>query len=180
MCHESPDFICHYGLPAHRCGVFLVRSPSTQSMVPAPTHLQTGSTGKSVCVAMFAGGNENQGALRVSGTQWMNVVAASLEKTSMFTQVQRARESGTDYTLKGAILGQPVSGAVTCSASLFVQYRLMNNTTGEQVAESRISGNGKATFSDAAVGVKRLRIAIERSAQDNAAQLINWLDSLDL
>lgn len=74
-------------------------------------------------------------------------------------------------------LKQPVGGFTTIVDS-FIRYKLISTSDGKIVYDDIITASYKATMDDAFVGVKRLKIANEKSIQANITAFMERLYSL--
>ena len=82
----------------------------------------------------------------------------------------------SEYELDAELLevDQPLIG-FTFTVKTEVLYTLKNKENRETVLQTTINADGTATTGDAFVGVKRLRLATEKSVQENIKRIIDVL-----
>ena len=66
------------------------------------------------------------------------------------------------------------------TVTMSVRYTLIESTTNKMIFSKLITSPYTATFSDAAMGVERLKIANEGSARENITTLVGELYQLDI
>lgn len=74
---------------------------------------------------------------------------------------------------------QPMFG-LDMAVTTHVKYTLVDSASGAKVLEETVVAPHTATFGDAAVGVKRLRLANEGSGKKNIDQFLDKLAALKI
>ncbi len=85
------------------------------------------------------------------------------------------------YSLKVALIDvdKPIFG-LDLKVTTRIRYTIIENQSNQKVAEKEIVASHVATFSDAALAVKRLRLANEGSAKKNILELMKFLETLEI
>ncbi len=106
----------------------------------------------------------------ISNGSFQSALAASLQEAGLFS------ERGA-YTLQSSIqsVGQPLFGA-NVTVSMRVAFRMVD-TSGRVRFEKTLTSTHTAKFSDAVLGLERLRKANEGAARENVRLLLGELGS---
>lgn len=131
-------------------------------------------TGK-VAVGSVSGGQDTNPmwTSEVGSTEFEGALKSSLE-TAYFLSPHTV----ADYFLDAELLkiDQPMFG-FSFTVESKIRYTLREKSTSQIVIDDVITADGTATTGDAFAGVKRLRIATERSAQENIKKMIDNLSA---
>ncbi|MFC1775793.1 hypothetical protein ACFL3I_00450 [Pseudomonadota bacterium] len=128
---------------------------------------------KSISVGKVIGGEETNPAWT---SEIDNESFASALKDSLETAKLLNSDSLSNYVLDAVLVevDQPMMG-FTFTVKTEVQYSLRHKDSQDIVLQQTINATGTATTGDAFMGVKRLKIANERSAQENIKRIIDVL-----
>lgn len=99
----------------------------------------------------------------------------ALEDTLKHLGVFEAIDAKYDIGVSLKEVTKPLFG-LSFTVETFVEYEIIDRETRETVFQEILHANGTATFSDAAIGVERLKIANERAGQENIKLFIGWLE----
>lgn len=126
-----------------------------------------------VSVGAVRGGKETNPMMisEVDGMSFQKALEASLLAVGLFSS-----ESNSRYRLSANLLGldQPVMGA-SMTVTAIVNYELVEKETGKTLYKETIALPYTASFSDALMGVERLRLANEGAVRTNISKLIDDL-----
>jgi hypothetical protein len=105
-----------------------------------------------------------------------NVEFEGALRSSLETAYLLGKHATAEYILDAELMeiDQPMFG-FTFTVESKIRYTLRDKSSRQTVFEDVITANGTATTGDAFAGVKRLRIATERSAQENIKKMIDSL-----
>lgn len=153
-------------------GLAACASPSRPELMVLPaTSGLTASAGdlgyRSVTSVIVSGGSE-------TNPMWTAQVSNEDLKTALEGSLAAAGYMGTDgpnmvVTANMVELQQPIMG-LDLSVTSRIQYQVTSN--GRVVFDDTVSATGTGTMSDAFVAVERLRIANEKSIQENIKQFL--------
>ncbi|MBS1971969.1 MAG: hypothetical protein JSU04_16785 [Bdellovibrionales bacterium] len=123
------------------------------------------------------GGNETNPmwTSQISGNDFKEALRESLKNAGF-----AASGENTRYVLKANLMriDQPLFG-LDMTVTTTVKYILVDKVKNTVVWTQDVSAAHTATFSDAAMGMVRLRLANEGSAKKNIGQLLGILQGLD-
>ena len=108
----------------------------------------------------------------VDNTAFRGALRASLEQNDLLAHASSSSKFDLFATL--ASVNQPLVG-LDMTVSSNVNYRVVERTTGVNWFEEVIFASYTATFSDAFLGVERLRLANEGSIRENIKEFIKRL-----
>lgn len=130
-----------------------------------------------VAVDKVIGGEETNPlwTSEISSSGFRQALEASLKNAGLLASLQSASKYVLEAHLKQ--VDQPIVG-IDMTVTTTVNYVLKERATGVLIWEGDIVSPYTATFSQAYLGVERLRIANEGSAKSNISQLIEKLYSL--
>ena len=126
-----------------------------------------------VSVGTVSGGKDTNPA-------WTSEISGSDSGAALRRSLETAKLSTTGLTASFILdanlieVDQPMFG-FTMTVHTTVQYTLRNAESGSVVLQEVIYADGQASPGDAFAGVKRLRLANERSAQENIRRIIDIL-----
>ncbi len=133
---------------------------------------------KSISVGHVSGGEKTNPAWtsEIGNEEFAAALKDSLETAHLLNNQVLSK-----YELDAILIevNQPMFG-FTMSVKTQVQYTLRDKTNGNIVMQETFSASGSATTGDAFVGTKRLKMASERSAQENIKRIIDVLYHLDI
>lgn len=121
----------------------------------------------SVQVTTSGGGaTEDIGYTNISNEDLAAAIEESITKSGLFEKIVHGDTA--DYRLNVALvsMSKPMFG-LTFKIDMEMAWSLVNKATGEAVMRESIVSTHSATFSDAAVAVTRIKLAIEGAAQQN-------------
>jgi hypothetical protein len=128
---------------------------------------------KSISVGQVSGGEETNPAWtsEIGNEEFAAALRDSLETSHLLNN-----QALSKYALDAILIevDQPMFG-FTMSVKTQVQYTLRDKVSDEIVIQETFSASGSATTGDAFVGTKRLKMATERSAQENIKRIIEVL-----
>jgi len=127
----------------------------------------------SISVGQVTGGEETNPAWT---SEIDNESFAAALKDSLETSKLLNSETLSNYVLDAVLIevDQPIMG-FTLTVNTEVQYTLRHKDSQDIVLQQIFSATGSATTGDAFMAVKRLKIANERSAQENIKRIIDVL-----
>ena len=128
---------------------------------------------RKVTVGTVTGGKETNPAWT---SEIGNEEFAAALRNSLETAYLLVYHTDAQYILDAELveIHQPIFG-FTYTVKSRIRYTLQEAGSGKTVLQEEITADGTATTGDAFMGVKRLKIANERSAQENIKQLIDRL-----
>lgn len=143
--------------------------PASERSQYSPDHFLTGK----VEVGSVMGGQDTNPmwTSEIDNVEFEGALRSSLETAYLLSAHATA-----EYVLDAELIeiDQPMFG-FTFTVESKIRYTLRNKSSRQTVMENMITANGTATTGDAFAGVKRLRIATERSAQENIKKMIDAL-----
>jgi hypothetical protein len=158
--------------------IFGCAAPATRdNMSISSTERSLYSTDKPLSKAVSVGkvsGGEDTNPLWTS--EIGNETFAAALRDSLETSKLLNSHALSKYVLDATLIevDQPMAG-FTMTVSTEVQYTLRDKTSNETVLQETFNASGSATTGDAFVGSKRLKVATERSAQENIKRIIEVL-----
>ncbi|MBI2876676.1 MAG: hypothetical protein HYY20_07325 [Candidatus Tectomicrobia bacterium] len=159
-------------------------------MTPSTKNLKVATSNKALKVNEVRGGEKpklSRGAfkaVKLDNDSFQQALVKALEKSGIFKQV--STEKNGDYELFAEIIGQRSrlgSGLATITASLFVSYRLVETSTGQEVWKENIFSQHKAEPGSGPYiwqnpGMGTLMAAYEDAVRQNLTQLLQKLSDL--
>ena len=128
---------------------------------------------KAVSVGHVSGGEDTNPAWtsEIGNEEFAAALRDSLETSKILNNPALSK-----YVLDAILIevDQPMIG-FTMSVLTEVQYTLRDKISNEIVIQKTFNATGTATTGDAFIGSKRLKIATERSAQENIKRIIDVL-----
>lgn len=128
---------------------------------------------KKVSLGHVTGGEETNPAWtsEIGNEQFASALRDSLETAKLLNSAALST-----YVLDANLIevDQPIFG-LTFTVNTTVEYTLREKITKDVVLQKTFNAAGTATTGDAFVGVKRLKVATERSAQENIKRIIDVL-----
>lgn len=154
-------------------------TPAAQQGMAAPVTAAARQHPHAVSVAV-SGGSET-GALdssNIGNAELKAAIEQSIAASGLFKAVLQGE---APYALSASIvqLRKPLFGG-TFTAELEVGWTLLRGADRTIVWRKVLPSQGTATMGDSLVGVTRLRLAVERAAQDNIRQALAELAALSL
>jgi len=128
-----------------------------------------------------SGGSET-GAMDSSNISDADLKAAiekSISDSQLFSQIVQVGDANFLLLVSVTSLTKPAFG-LTFTVNLETAWTLTNMATKKVAYRKAITTSGTATFGDAAAAVSRLRIAVERAAEQNITQGLTDISSLKL
>jgi hypothetical protein len=147
--------------------------PASDRSQYSPDHFLTGK----VSVGSVIGGQDTNPlwTSEIDNVEFEGALRNSLETAYLLNSHAMAA-----YVLDAELIeiDQPMFG-FTFTVESKIRYTLRDKSSSQTVMEQVITASGTATTGDAFAGVKRLRIATERSAQENIKKMISALYLFD-
>lgn len=153
-------------------------SPASRESMSLPSFVTKQQFNKTVNV-LVSGGSDT-GAMEstnVSDQEFQAAIEDAINKSKLFKEVV---SSNPDLNLEVNIssLSKPSFG-FTFEVQMETGWVLSRKSDNSVLMKKSIKSTGKATTSDAIVAVTRIRMAVERAAQDNIAQGLNAIAALN-
>jgi hypothetical protein len=168
-------------LAALACAVLLggCAAPAAQQGMAAPAASVARQHDQAVSVSV-SGGSET-GALdssNIGNAELKAAIEQSIATSGLFKAVL---QGDAPYALSASIvqLRKPLFGG-SFTAELEVGWTLVRGADRAVLWRKVLASQGTATMGDSLVGVTRLRLAVERAAQDNIRQALGELAALTL
>lgn len=133
-------------------------------------------------VAVRTGGGAETTAMESSNIADADLKAAiedSIVKTRVFKSVVQGKDADYDLAVSIVKLEKPVFG-LTFTVNMEATWVLVKQSDKSVVLKRSIESSSTATFSDAAVAVTRLRLAVEGAAKRNIEQGLQAISALSL
>ncbi|MBT9569363.1 MAG: hypothetical protein IV085_13825 [Thiobacillus sp.] len=133
-------------------------------------------------VAVEAKGGAETGAMDSSNISNADLKAAlegAIVKSGVFKNVVQGKNGDYDLTVSVIEMPKPIFG-LTFTVDLEMAWSLVKRSDQSVAMRKTIKSTHTATFSDAAVAVTRLRLAVEGAARNNIAQGLKAISELDL
>ena len=133
-------------------------------------------------VAVKTGGGSQTGAMDSSNISDEDLKAAiedSIVQNKIFNTVVQGKAADYDLMVTIVHLDKPVFG-LSFSVEIEATWVLVNQSDRSVVFKRSIKSSNTATFGDSAVGVTRLRLALEGAARKNIEQGLKAISSLSL
>lgn len=118
------------------------------------------------------------GLPELTASTYYEALVTTLKESRTFASVRE--QPPADYQLSVNLVKTAMSGAFTINQTVSARWQLTQLSDNRVVFDEFISTTGKATTGEALVGVKRLRIALERAGQENIKQGLTRLSELNL
>ena len=128
-----------------------------------------------------AGGAET-GAMdgtNISDADLQAAIEQAISNTELFSKVVQVGNANYVLAVSITSLSKPMFG-LTFTVNLETTWSLTNVATKKVEMRKVVSSSGTATFSDAAIAVGRLQIAVERAAKENISQGLTDVSNLNL
>jgi len=111
----------------------------------------------------------------ISSSDFKSALVESLRSAGLLAELR----SGGEYDLEATLLDveQPLIG-LDFTVTTRVRYNLIDRDSRRRLLDTEIVQSHTATFSDAAYGVERLRLANEGAARKNIEELIRQISEL--
>lgn len=159
-------------------GIAGCASPASRESMSLPTFTTSKQFNKSVSIVVFGG--SDTGAMEssnISDDEFKASIEDAINKSKLFKAIV---ESNPDYDLQVSIssLSKPSFG-FTFEVSMEAGWILSKKSDKTVLMKKSIKSSGKATTSDAIVAVTRIRIAVERAAQNNISQGLTAISELN-
>lgn len=153
-------------------------SPAGRESMSLPSFTTNKQFNKTVSV--FVSGGSDTGAMEstnVSDEEFQAAIEDAINKSKLFKEIT---SSNPDLNLEVSIssLSKPSFG-FTFEVSMEAGWILSRKSDKSILMKKSIKSSGKATTSDAIVAVTRIRIAVERAAQNNISQGLSAISEID-
>lgn len=133
-------------------------------------------------VSVEAKGGAETGAMdssNISNADLKAALESAIVKTGVFKNVVQGKNGDYDLTVSVVEMPKPIFG-LTFTVNLEMAWSLVKRSDQSVAMRKVIKSSHTATFSDAAVAVTRLRLAVEGAARDNIAQGVKAISELNL
>lgn len=161
-------------------GVVGCASPANKEEM-TPKDLVVAQKFSSTVQVRTAGGSET-GAMdssNISDADLKAAIESAIANTQLFSKVVQVGDGNYLLSVSVTSLTKPAFG-LTFTVNLETAWTLTNMATKKVEFRKAITTTGTATFSDAAVAVGRLQMAVERAAQKNISQGLAEISLLKL
>lgn len=153
-------------------------SPAGRESMSLPSFTTNKQFNKTVSV--FVSGGSDTGAMEstnVSDEEFQAAIEDAINKSKLFKEIT---SSNPDLNLEVSIssLSKPSFG-FTFEVSMEAGWILSRKSDKSILMKKSIKSSGKATTSDAIIAVTRIRIAVERAAQNNISQGLSAISEID-
>jgi hypothetical protein len=133
-------------------------------------------------VAVQTGGGSETGAMDSSNITDEDLKAAieeSIKNSRVFRSIVQGKDSDYELAVSIVQLDKPVFG-LSFSVNMEASWVLVKQSDRSVAMKTSIRSSHTATFGDAAVGVTRLRLAVEGAARKNIEQGLQAISALTL
>lgn len=133
-------------------------------------------------VAVKTGGGSETGAMDSSNITDADLKAAiedSITQSKVFKSVIQGKDSDYELAVSIVQLDKPVFG-LSFTVNMEAAWVLSKQSDRSVVMKKSVKSSHTATFSDSAVGVTRLRLAVEGAAKKNIEQGLQEISGLSL
>ncbi|MBV6271731.1 lipoprotein [Alcaligenaceae bacterium CGII-47] len=134
---------------------------------------------KSLTVSL-ASPEERKGNLpagsEVAAPLWRDALQDALNRMAIF---QDDAKTKVNLTVKILALNMPSFGAGMTTTSI-ARYEIINRANGDVIYTQDVTANGIVPFDYAFMGVVRARESLNRSVQENIAQFLQALETVDI
>lgn len=133
-------------------------------------------------VSVETRGGSETGAMdssNISDADLKTALENAIVKSSVFKNVVQGKNGDYELTVRVTEMSKPVFG-LTFTVNLETAWSLVKRSDQSVAMRQVIKSSHTATFSDAAVAVTRLRLAVEGAARDNIAQGLKAISELNL
>lgn len=147
---------------------------TAQDMQVAKRHERT-------VVVKTTGGSET-GAMdssNIADADFKAAIEDSIKNSKVFQSVVQGKESDYDLSVSIVQLEKPVFG-LTFTVNMEAAWVLVKQSDRSVVMKKSVKSTHSASFSDAAAGVTRLRLAVEGAAKKNIEQGLQAISTLSL
>lgn len=153
-------------------------SPASRESMSPPSFTTSKQFNKSVNV-LVSGGSDT-GAMEstnVSDEEFKAAIEDAINKSKLFKDVV-ASNPDLDLQVSISSLSKPSFG-LTFDVSMEAGWILTKKSDKSVLMKKSIKSSGKATTGDSIVAVTRIRIAVERAAQNNISQGLSAISELN-
>jgi hypothetical protein len=152
-----------------------VSAPLASRMTPDLAGIQLAKTEKVLRVGTVTGGEKTNplDRPRIEDEGFREALINTLQRSGLFKEV--TTELGGDYGLSAQIISQDDVGNYSTTVMLFVNYRLTDARSGQELWKENLLSQYKLTVSEVFVGLKRLKMCQEGAVKDNLTQLVKKL-----
>lgn len=161
------------------CEAFSPKPLQLADMVPRNPELVYPSSGKTCSLGLFEGRKEKGELIyKVTTVEMKKVVTDGLKHSQLFTTVYSTEQKDTDYTLTAKILGEPLdmgASGMSSTIALYVNYKLIRNTSGEVVFNKRIQSVHTESLDST-----RVRKSYEGAVRENVKKLLQEISVIKL
>jgi len=107
---------------------------------------------------------------------WQNALQEALDRMAIFKDDASKK---VNISVKILALDAPEFGA-SMETKTIARYELLDRSNGDIIYSQEIAANGEVPFNYAFLGVTRARESVNRSVQNNIAQFLQALETVDL
>lgn len=153
-------------------------APDVTNMIPSPPPT-TVHTDKVLRVGEVTGGQTTNPLMQsmIDDAGFRQALIETLQKSGLFSSVVTG-DSTADYELRAEIVSQEVQGMYDATATLFVNYRLLELPSNQEIWKENLLSRYMAEFEESFVGVERRRKANEGAVRENLNQLVERLSQV--
>lgn len=133
-------------------------------------------------VSVKTAGGSDTGAMdssNIADEDFRAAIEESIKQSKVFKSLIQGKDSDYELAVSIVQLDKPVFG-LTFTVNLEAAWVLMKQSDRSVVMKKTIKSSHSATFSDAAVAVTRLRLAVEGAAKKNIEQGLQEIGGLTL
>jgi|APCry1669189241_1035207.scaffolds.fasta_scaffold40934_3 hypothetical protein len=145
-------------------------SPANRESMSITSFTTTKHFDKTIKVGVFGG--SDTGAMEstnISDAEFKASIEDAINKSKLFKEVSKDSISDFDLQINISSLSKPSFG-FTFEVGMEAGWILYKTSDKSVVMKKSIKSTGRANTSDSLIGVIRIRMAVERAAQNNIAQ----------
>lgn len=154
-------------------------APDVAHMIPSTTQSAVLRSDKVLRVGEVTGGKETNPLMKstIDDAGFRQALIETLQRSSLFRSVVTDQRA-VDYELQAEIVSQEVQGLYQLTATLFVNYRLVELPSHREIWKENLLSRYVARFGESFLGAERLRKANEGVVRENLLQLVEKLSQV--
>jgi len=154
-------------------------APDVDRMIPSAPPSAVLHSDKVLRVGEVTGGKETNPLMQsmIDDTGFRQALVDTLQRSGLFRSVI-TDQAAADYELQAEIVSQEVQGIYDATATLFVNYRLLEVSSHREIWKENLLSRYMAKFEESFIGVERRRKANEGVVRENLLQLVDRLSQV--
>lgn len=152
--------------------------PDANYMIPSVNQFEYTATAKTLKIGEVTGGEKTDpmGRPLIGNEEFQEALISTLRQSGIFKKVNA--EIDADYELIVKIISQKTHSGFTINSTLFVNYRLNETKSNQEIWKENIFSKYDIEFSESFAGVERAKKALEGAARINFNQLLRKLSDV--